>query len=307
MSLTDSKDTIVELLRDCGRDRLADRVNNCGSFISAYYCSAHTDHYGYIVHRCGWRYCPTCSSIKAARLVKKYLNPVISHLKSHPRKNYRLMLLTLTSPKPHNDLSCRRLLSDASILLKHFYGTDGQGSIISLDIGKSGNIHAHAIVYGAYHSQALLSAFWHDLHGAPIVDIREIKSTDHIITHFFKYLFKSITDSTTQGDAVPLEDPHPDALGGLLCFFAGHYRLQSYRVYGIFRSLSANTQKLPLLCPICGSPLIFESRNPFSIVDSDWFDILSSSYPDSVVYGPPSKIISYRPDRCYTATQFIGV
>jgi len=60
---------------------------------------------------------------------------------------------------------------------------------------KSGLQHLHIIFRGSYIDQAYLSALWHQLHGAKVVDIRAIKNLDGkrgMANYMAKYMTKEL-------------------------------------------------------------------------------------------------------------------
>jgi len=68
-----------------------------------------------------------------------------------------------------------------------------QGYIKVPELSKNGKQHLHVLFRGSYIEQAMISAWWQELHQAKIVDIRRVKSSRNkkqLASYMAKYMSK---------------------------------------------------------------------------------------------------------------------
>lgn len=267
----DNNHYLISALSYCNREKVSIRVSACGTHYRTVYCNDGCKSKFILVQRCNQNFCRYCSSVYAQRLKKLYIQPVINHHLNNKDKRYRFMFLTLTSShKPTNDLP-RKLLKDARKLFTTLYPGPDQGAVYKLDIGSSGNIHLHCIVYGKYIPQQTISDLWNHIHGSPIVHIEACKSPNQAANYCSKYLSKTtdIPDIDSMSD--PSEYENSAYFIGLCCLLKGTVRTQIYRATGIFFKLRCKRIKLKSLCPICGNkvtfgePILYEDDPPINL------------------------------------------
>jgi len=87
----------------------------------------------------------------------------------------------------------RKIWVNARSLFREFYLTHSQSGLVGVtEVGSAGNVHIHAIVWGPYVSQEILSSRWEQLtQDSKIVDIRRVKgSLKGALAYVGKYLSK---------------------------------------------------------------------------------------------------------------------
>lgn len=78
---------------------------------------------------------------------------------------------------------------------------------------RSGLVHKHVLFRGSYVEQRLLSEWWRDIHGAPIVDIRRVRGLGgdspwgrrKVASYMAKYMAKGGSPVSAEGPSVPSE------------------------------------------------------------------------------------------------------
>ena len=254
-----SNELLIRALYCSNRTALSIRVSDCGSSYRLVTCDDGCKSKFIMVQRCGSHLCRYCARIYAAKIREYFIKPVIAYHKQSKSKTHRFMFLTLTSNQPTTDKLPRQLLRDAKKLFDMLYPGPDQGAFFKLDIGASGNIHLHCIVYGKYVSQSVISELWQKIHGAKIIHIEQCKTPEQAANYCSKYLVKPVEDDMIPApfESVNLEET-PYFLG-LCCLIRGTRRVQQYRASGIFHKLKYKPIKQICTCPICGHKVIFSS------------------------------------------------
>ncbi len=194
--------------------------------------------------RCESRICPDCSRKYAFRIMKRETE-VAKRLQ--PKGGRKLMLLTLTLKKSEIDtLSCKEirfLNQSARKLINTLYSKKkGCGALAIMEVGKSFNLHIHALVYGFFIPQKLISDLWFRITGdSQIVDIRVIKSPKKAVFYILKYINK------------PPEFESPEMMA---LYFDSIVGIRRIHKYGEFYNYPL-CKKEPFPCPLCGSKLLF--------------------------------------------------
>lgn len=120
----------------------------------------------------------------SARKRKRAFHRIMSGLQS--KGPYKFLTLT-SSPESPDDIqrSWRKL-----IMRLHRRGLLKDGYIRVTEYTHAGRPHYHVIYRGGYIEQAMISALWGQLHGAPIVYISRVKSKKGISGYLGKYMAK---------------------------------------------------------------------------------------------------------------------
>lgn len=134
--------------------------------------------------RCRSWNCPTCRTLNKRRL--------------HARLPFTTphSFLTLTcNPSAHPDptTAFRSMSSAVNTLFKRIrrrYPSAVVEYFLIWERTKNGWPHAHLLLNAPYIPQPWLSSTWHELTGAPIVDIRAIHDATHLVSYLAKYLAK---------------------------------------------------------------------------------------------------------------------
>jgi hypothetical protein len=102
----------------------------------------------------------------------------------------QLRFLTLTSSKDSPD-TCQR--SFRILYMRLLRRGLIKGYIKCPELSKNGKQHLHVLFRGSYIEQALISAWWQEIHKAKIVDVRKLKynrSPSRIASYMAKYMSK---------------------------------------------------------------------------------------------------------------------
>jgi hypothetical protein len=138
-----------------------------------------------------------------------------------------------------------------------FPKSSGCGVLAVLEPQASLSPHIHAIVYGPYVPQKILSCAWQALTGdSYIVDIRQIRSVADALEYVFKYVSKP-----------PANLQNADDVAVYVAITRGFRRLHSY---GIWYNVG-KFERRPTGCPTCSQPVsldkdyYFKHDGPFPI------------------------------------------
>jgi hypothetical protein len=179
---------------------------------------------------------------------------------SNQRRGYSLKLLTVTRAVPEGfdgfvfpvDCEDERLDRGRNFYektFKHFRSlmnycfpkSKGCGVLAVLEPQKSLSPHIHAIVYGPYVPQAILSCAWQALTGdSYVVDIRQIRNVSDALEYVFKYISKP-----------PLNLEHANDVAVYVGITRGFRRLHSF---GIWYNIG-KTESRSVGCPVCGESI----------------------------------------------------
>lgn len=130
--------------------------------------------------------CPTCGPKKRAKLIKRILAGEPS------------TFLTLTvNPSLYN--TRLQAFQSATIAVNHlfkrlrrrFRASSLQYALV-WEVTKAGWPHAHILMRAPYIPHDLISRHWSELTGAPVIDIRAVKSKRAIASYIAKYLTKAL-------------------------------------------------------------------------------------------------------------------
>lgn len=128
--------------------------------------------------------CPTCGPSKA------YL------LSLRVQQTPANIFLTLThKPRPaeSQEEALRAIKHSWTILRKRIARHNEQSTahyVLVVEWTKRGAPHLHVLIQSRYIAQATLSSWWASIHGAPIVDIRRVRSQHELTRYLSKYLTK---------------------------------------------------------------------------------------------------------------------
>ena len=177
---------IAEQLEADGFVPLAAKLRRCGFQALPLVCNGCAEPLHVAVpESCQVAGCPRCSRRRALRVIASVLI-TLRTLMASPRPGFRLMLLTLTFRKGASDRealykqepaggSARagaayrsrgarlRALAVRRFLRRVYPKRGGAGGYFALEIGGSGNLHAHALVWGPFVPQRELSRLWREI------------------------------------------------------------------------------------------------------------------------------------------------
>ena len=198
--------------------------------------------------RCESRICSYCGRKHFARSRERLLDRLDS-IKT--TKSKRLMFLTLTLQSEGLGLNAKQraafLFSCARKLINRLYPkSKGSGAFAVLEVGKSFNLHIHALVYGGFVEQRAISKLWLEITGnSYIVDIRWVRSAKRQVSYLLKYM----------GKPTALTEPEDIAL--YLEMITGLRRIHTYGVF--YGTRLFNGEGCP--CPLCGGKLLFQTTD----------------------------------------------
>lgn len=282
-----NNDLLIRALYHSNRAKVAERVRDCGHYYRIVRCDTGCKSRFVLIQRCNQANCRHCSRILSAKIKAQYINPVIEYSKKIKDKRYRFAFITLTSHSKPTPQLPKQILRDAKRLFDTLYPGPDQGAFYKLDIGISGNIHLHCIVFGKYVDHKLISDLWKKIHGASIIHIEACYNPAKAANYISKYLVKPAlepNDVTTIEEEDPTESQY---FIGLVALLKGTIRTQQYRCTGIFHKLKFKKIKIVNACPICGGKVKFEppaSFDDFPIKDIALYHSLGSDVD------PPIKL-----------------
>lgn len=223
--------------------RRADRYRCCGHEYFVLKCEK-CDSYYIGPSRCESRICPACCWKYGMRIRKKQEEI----LKRLPRtQTKRIMFLTLTKTvnpdREPNYFDVKKLNEDGRKVINILYpNKKGCGGLSVIEIGPSKNLHLHALVYGDYHDQRMISRLWLKITGdSIIVHIREVRDVKKGLDYSLKYISK------------PPQSTDPDKLAIYLDAITGIRRIHTYGILYNFPLC----KKEPYPCAFCGGKLTF--------------------------------------------------
>lgn len=135
-------------------------------------------------------YCRSWQCARCARLQKRRLLQRLDGVKAHT-------FMTLTcNPRAHQDptLAFTAMSLAVNHLMKRIRrrwpGCEVEYFLV-WERTAAGWPHAHLMLRAPFIPQNWLSAQWRDLTGAPVVDIRPVHSSDHLLAYLSKHLVKA--------------------------------------------------------------------------------------------------------------------
>jgi hypothetical protein len=258
-----------------GYARESDRFCNCGRRIHRFESESTRLMYG-IREKCRSRICDRCSESAFYQFRKQIMN-ILETVPTTGRK--RVGFLTLTFKKQELTKSyVRQSVKAVRRFVNVFYGkyyhrknkrtgkyskTKSRidcGAVAVMEVGKSGNLHFHLLVYGYFRPIKEMSRVWKDLTGDSYrIDIRGVSTrTKQSPLRAAGYILKYVR-----------KPPVFDELSGFLEYWLMLKGLRRIHAYGIFYNHEAwKRQPRPLKCPFCGEELKYSgiaSRGEFVI------------------------------------------
>jgi len=265
---------IAAYMLEKGYDAEAERFCNCGRRIHQFESERLRLLFG-IRERCRSRICDRCAefAFKAFRL------QVLTILDGLPQdRKKQVGFLTLTFKK--RELSTayiRKCTKDVRKFVNIFYGKwfhkynpetgrftktksrQDCGGVAVMEIGKSGNLHFHLLVYGYFHPLKFMSKIWLAITGDSYrIDIQNVShSTKSSPGRAAGYVLKYIR-----------KPPFFDDVSGYLDYWLLLKGLRRIHTYGVFYGHEVwKKEKRPLLCPFCGDKLVYRGYvNPGAFV-----------------------------------------
>jgi hypothetical protein len=225
----------------------AKRYMECSRFGCHLQCQGEAKHEFFSPLYCDLRFCPRCGPRQYARLVAKY-SPVLTHVRTHPQRDYLLRELTLTSRNTGTLTSEQiRMFNEfvKKTLEKLMVGVKGWGAIWCDEVGfDNTNLHAHVLFYGPFVEQKRLAAVWRQISGFEVVYIRKAHTRGSLaLRHLLKYVSKP-------------PSRNPEIVGLLEVAFHGRRRVHAI---GLFYNFAGddpdNLASKWVKCPECGAPL----------------------------------------------------
>ena len=267
---------IAEHFNAEGYDLEADRFCNCGRRIHVFEAEPPEDEkkprfarqrptgiaYG-ITETCKSRICDRC----AESMYRRFRDQALEILEGLPKgTKRRISFLTLTFKKQKvTDAVIRQSVKSVRKFVNVFYGkyyhrynagrgtftkTKSQidcGAVAAMEIGKSGNLHYHLLVYGYYHPITFMSEVWKQITGDSYrIDIQAVDvGTRQSPKRASAYLLKHVR-----------KPPRFDTLEQYVDYWLMLKGIRRLHTYGIFFGHEGwKPDRDPFVCPFTGRPL----------------------------------------------------
>lgn len=262
-----------------GYDDEADRFCNCGRRLHRFESESLRLMFG-VRERCRSRVCDRCAEF-AFKAFRRQVLTILDGLPQDGKK--QVSFLTLTFKK--RELSTayiRKCTKDVRKFVNCFYGKwfhrynpdTGRftktkkrvdcGGVAVMEVGKSGNLHFHLLVYGYFHPIKFMSKVWLSITGDSYrIDIRNVShstkaSPGRAASYVLKYIRKP---------------PFFDQMSGYLDYWLLLKGLRRIHTYGVFYGHEVwKKEKRPFMCPFCGEKLVYRglaNRGEFLLHHSD--------------------------------------
>lgn len=250
-----------------GYENEGDRFCNCGRRIHRFESERARMMFG-IKEHCRSRVCDRCAEYAYRRFRRQVLT-VLDGLPQDGKK--QVSFLTLTFKKRELTTAYIRQCTKAvRKFVNIFYGkwyhrknkktgryakTKSRldcGGVAVMEIGKSGNLHFHLLVYGYFHPIKEMSRVWLDLTGDSYrIDIQNVShSTKRSPARAAGYVLKYIR-----------KPPAFTRADQYLEYWLLLKGLRRIHTYGVFYGHEAfKNEKRPLVCPFCGEPLTYRGK-----------------------------------------------
>ena len=247
-----------------GYEPEADRFCNCGRRLHRFESESLGLMFG-IRERCRSRVCDRCAEF-AFKAFRRQVLTILGGLPQDGKK--QVAFLTLTFKK--RELSTayiRKCTKNVRKFVNIFYGkwfhkynpdtgrftkTKNRidcGGVAVMEVGKSGNLHFHLLVYGYFHPLKFMSKIWLSITGDSYrIDIQNVShSTKTSPGRAAGYVLKYIR-----------KPPFFDNISGYLDYWLLLKGLRRIHTYGVFYGHEVWKKKRePLVCPFCGNKLVY--------------------------------------------------
>jgi hypothetical protein len=239
-------DALARCLVASGQDSAAARLSGCGTWYMQE-CPECGVEVAPKQTFCRLRVCPDCAA-REARKRFAVLRPAVVDLNTNKRGTWRLITLTLRNPPGPKDALwleyCMRRVGKALYKLwRNILRKAGpwSGAIAGIEVGPSGNVHAHVLHFGDFVDRRRVAREWKRITGAYIVDIRRVRGNDldalmGALAECTKYIC-----NPTKTDARLLAQVN-----------LATRRFRCFRTYGtMFDQTDPDFENAPATCPAC--------------------------------------------------------
>jgi hypothetical protein len=204
------------------------------------------------------------------RLTKKH-STALEYIRVHPRSDFRLREITLTSlntgtiTKQQVDNFNASVKKTLKTIMK---GIEGWGALSVDEVGfNNTNLHAHILYYGPFIPQAKLVEVWKQVSGFEIAWI-ELAEADgpRALLHLLKYVSKPPSNN-------------PALLAQLEVAFHRARRVFAYKMFYNFKTEAEkkDEEKATRACPTCGAELVVNRElRPLSVLRAEGLPMLES-------------------------------
>lgn len=211
--------------------------------------------------RCWLRICPKCARDISARLRVRYAARLAA-VELHRPRGFGFRHLTLTMRRGDGGRDLRAdldFIHKATKKLVHRFWTKADhraGAFATVELGpQGGNVHVHAMIWGARVPQADISAYWEKLTGNPVIDIR-IKTKEQVIGECLKYITKLAKSEDGMEFTLSTSD-----LVALHLALKGKRRVWTFgSLYGMAEdecAAEADDERDPGRCDECKTPMLW--------------------------------------------------
>jgi hypothetical protein len=233
-------------------------------------CKGPDKHKFVIPYCCDLRFCPFCAPRSFMRLTKKH-STALEYIRVHPRSDFRLREITLTSlntgtiTKQQVDNFNASVKKTLKTIMK---GIEGWGALSVDELGfNNTNLHAHILYYGPFIRQAKLVEVWKQVSGFEVAWI-ELAEADgpRALLHLLKYVSKPPSNN-------------PALLAQLEVAFHRARRVFAYKMFYNFKTEAEkkDEEKATRACPTCGAELVVNRElRPLSVLRAEGLPMLES-------------------------------
>ena len=145
-------------LRKHGRDDLSWKIDSCAQSARPLSCWDRLSHSVMVPISCGRRTCPDCGRRIMAHNVRRF-SPIVDIWEAAEKAqgDYRVRFWTLTASHPRKVI-LKPIFEAFVAAIRSWWrlshgnrsGHPDCGGLFSLEVGDSGNVHAHALIYGPF-------------------------------------------------------------------------------------------------------------------------------------------------------------
>ena len=238
---------VAEILRAHQLFSKAARFESCSQFGYVVECKGEDAHHFYTVEYCDLRFCARCGPRMFKRLYARYAC-ILDYVQRHPRPNYRLRQITLTSKNTGslNSDQIKEFNGQVKETIKRLMkGVKDWGALWVNEVGfNNTNLHAHILIFCPYVPQKRLAELWNKVSGNSVVWINQTHVPGSLaLLYLLKYVSKP-----------PSEDPH--SIAALEVAFHGTRRVHSLGLFFNFsREDPDGKNSIWKTCPKCGADL----------------------------------------------------
>ena len=231
---------LSQALRERGHEGWADSLERCGEEAYRLVC----ERCGFTVtirHHCKLKACPSCASLRAFHIQKRYLKAI------NQFKEPKLWTLTIRSTKQlrHGVRKIREAFT--KLRRRKPFNRLLKGGIYAIEANPhedgTWNVHIHILCEAKYIPQHYLSRVWQEITGdSYVVDVRRAYSPKKGLKYLLEYLAKG-----------PANTKNPWPVEAIVRYLEVLEGVRLIQVFGVL--LGSGEEEGEFRCPICGESM----------------------------------------------------